>query len=303
MAKLREAENIVGITGVLAKNNLENITYNRDGKTVDAIRGNVTVLVPQTINGEEKNTEVLVDFFSSKLTKAGQINPSWDSLNKAMTDLKSIAATGSIETADKVSIGGAKLKNNAFVGRDGEIVDYTQIDGAFINKVRGPYEPEARFILEFMVASVARVSDKDGVELDPPVLNVNVITPKWGGNVDVVRLKAKSPGVVSAIEQYWEPNMCFKASGRLNFTTETREVSTEVDFGEPVTKTYTNSVREYLITGGSRTPMENEHAFDLEEIQKALADRKEFHESLKQKNKTKTAPAQEKTVSFDDLGF
>lgn len=220
-----------------------------------------------------------------------------------MTDLKSIAATGSIETADKVNIGGAKLKNNAFVGRDGEIVDYTQIDGAFINKVRGPYEPEARFILEFMVASVARVSDKDGVELDPPVLNVNVIAPKWGGNVDVIRLKAKSPGVVSAIEQYWEPNMCFKASGRLNFTTETREVSTEVDFGEPVTKTYTNSVREYLITGGSRTPMEDEHAFDLEEIQKALADRKEFHESLKQKNKTKTAPAQEKTVSFDDLGF
>ena len=132
MAKLREAENIVGITGVLAKNNLENITYNRDGKTVDAIRGNVTVLVPQTINGEEKNTEVLVDFFSSKLTKAGQINPSWDSLNKAMTDLKSIAATGSIETADKVNIGGAKLKNNAFVGRDGEIVDYTQIGRAHV---------------------------------------------------------------------------------------------------------------------------------------------------------------------------
>lgn len=303
MAELREAENIVAITGILAKNDLEHITYTRDGKTLDAIRGTVTVLVPQTVNKEEKNTEVIVDFFSSKLTRKGSVSPSWSSLNDAMTDLKSIAATGSMETADKVSIGGARLQNNAFVGRDGEIIDYTQVNGSFINKVRGPYEPEARFILEFMLANLNRVSDKDGVELDPLELNVNAIVPKWGGRVDVVKLKAVNPAVITAIEQYWEPNMCFKATGRLNFTTETREVSTEVDFGEPVTKTYTNSVREYLITGGSNTPIEDEYAFNLEEIQKALGERKEYHESLKQKSKTKAAPAQQKATSFDDLGF
>lgn len=300
MAQLRQAENFVEIEGYLAENNLEQTVF-RNGS--EGIKGSIIVQVPQKINGKELMTEVPINFITSKFTKKGKINPSWESLNEAIGTLKSIAATGSLETADKVYITGAELRNNAFVGRDGKVVDFTQIRGSFINKVRGPFSPKAQFTLEFMVANISRALDREGVELDPPKVIVNAIVPQWGGKVDIVKLQTSNPNVVGAIEGYWEPNSCYKANGRFNFTTETREVKEEVDFGEARTKTYTNTTREYLITGGTQEPIEEEFAFSIEEIQKALTERREYHESLKTKNSTKTTPSQEKKVSFDDIGF
>ena len=85
---------------------------------------------------------------------------------------------------------------------------------------------------------------------------------------------------------------------------ENKDNVVEVDFGEPTQKTKTVSISELIITGGSATPLEGEFAFNMDEMQTALTERKARLAALKDKSANKTAA---KTVtkkpSFSDLGF
>ena len=103
-----------------------------------------------------------------------------------------------------------------------------------------------------------------------------------------------------------DPNTV-KATGKLNFTSETKEVEVKVDFGEPTVETRTYSISELVITGGSSTPLDGEFAIDYDDVKVALEDRKnrlaESKEKAANRGTSGKAPAAAPAKKFSDLGF
>ena len=67
-------------------------------------------------------------------------------------------------------------------------------------------------------------------------------------------------------------------------------------------------ISELVIPGGSQTPLEGDFAFSVEDIQKALVERKERLAALKEKGTAKKAPAPASgrttsALDVNDLGF
>lgn len=298
---LRQAENNVKIEGILSEIDLKYGSYVKNGNTIDTIGGSIKVLVEQVINDKEVTLEIPVYMFSGKLTNAGKPNPAYASIEKVMKEFVSIAACGSKEQASKVRITNGTIRMNEFYGQGGVLISQPRINASFVSHAIGEFKPEATYSLEFMVSDIQRVVDKDGVEVDPPKTEVTVIVPGYNGAVDVVKLHAASPNVINAIESYWEPGNCYKASGRLNFSSITQTIKEDVDFGEAVEKTRTINISEFVITGGTQTPLDEDLAFDVEEIKKAMAERKLKLEE--RKNTAKRAPAPSPAKGKLDLGF
>ncbi|MBQ2177136.1 MAG: hypothetical protein II453_19485 [Alphaproteobacteria bacterium] len=308
----RQAENKVKIEGILAETDLKYGSYEKNGEAVESIGGSIKVLVDQVVNGEEISLEIPIYMFSSKHTRAGKINPSYESIEKVMKEFVSIAAAGSKAQADKVRITNADIRVNEFVGQNGQIVSQPRIHASFVSRAVGDFHPEATFSLEFMVASINRVTDAEGVEVDPPRAEVKVYVPQYtpesasAMNVDTLALQAIAPGVLDAIENYWNPGECFKASGRLNFSSKTEEVLEEVDFGEPQRKVRTTNVSEFVVTGGSQVPLDGDFAWDVEDIKKGVIAKRErvmAAKDTKAAQKKTPAPAEKSSKNGLDLGF
>ena len=305
----RQAENKVKIEGILSEIDLKYGSFQRDNAEVETIGGTIKVLVEQVINGEDVTLEIPVHMFSTKYTKAGKINPSYESIETVMKEFKSIAATGDKNVADKIRITNGQIKMNEFVGQNGTIVSYPRVSASFVAHAVGEFKPQATFNLEFMVSKLNRVVDKEGVEVEPAKLAVEVIVPQYTApsasamNVDVVTLYATSESVINAIEQYWEAGESFKASGRLNFTSRTETIKQEVDFGEAQESVRTITTSEFVITGGSQAPLDGDFAFDYEDIKAGMAARKERLEAMKSGavSTTKKTPAPSKDKK--NLGF
>lgn len=306
---IRQAENKVKIEGILAETDLKYGSFERNGSTVETIGGTIKVLVDQEINGKSEHLEVPVYLFSTKYTKANKINPSYESIEKVMKEFVSIAAAGSAAQADKVRFTGEIRMNDFYSPQNGQLISQPRVHASFISKAVGDFHPKAEFTLEFMVSSMNRVVDSEGVEVDPPRLNVNIVVPQYTPenatalNVDAMTLCAISPSVIDGVENYWETGSCYKASGRLNFSSRTEEVVEEVDFGEAQKTVRTISVSELIITGGTQAPLDEEAAWTVDEIKEGMAARKVKLEASKNRSQTRKTPAPTSSKKGLDLGF
>ena len=121
---LREAENIVRIEGILSETEIKLGSYVKDGNTVETISGVIKIRVNQNINGEPVQLEIPVHLFSNKFTKAGNINPAYESIERIMNEYVSIAAAGGEQGADAVRITNGKIQMNEFYNH---IYDYHHI--------------------------------------------------------------------------------------------------------------------------------------------------------------------------------
>ena len=301
---LRQAENKVRIEGILSEINIDYKSFVKDGKTVEAIGGNIKVHTEQMINGETRILEIPVQMFATKLTSKGTSNPAYESIERVMKEYSSIAAVGE-EAADRIRITNAQIQMNEYYAPNSDkLTSFPRINCSFVTKVKpSEYKPVATFEAEFVVASKAYELDKEGNETGR--YKINAILPQYGGKVDVIPMYSVNENVTNAISEYWNEGDTVKASGRLMFTSESKVVSTPVDFGEPEEKVVTVSVSDLLITGGSQEPLSGEYAFDTAEIQSALAERKVRLEGQKEKaasgTKSKATPAA--TKAGLDLGF
>ena len=301
---IREAENVVRIEGILSEIDLKYGSFEKNGEKKNSIGGVIKVQVNQEINGESVTLEVPVHMFASEVTNKGAKNPAYQSIERVMKEYTSIAAAGGAANADHVRITNGKVTMNEYYGQDGRLVSFPRITASFVNKVKpDEFSPKAEFSTQFVVAKKQMETDKEGVETGR--YKVTGIVPQFGGRVDVIEFITANPKVIEAVKQYWTENDTVSAIGRLNFSSRTETVIKEVDFGEPQETTRTISVSELIITGGSSTPLEGDFAYDMSDIQSALAERKSRLDASKAKaasGKTRTAP--EKTGKGTiDLGF
>lgn len=293
---MRQALNNVKIEGLLVEKDIEYATFGSPAR--ECIRGSIKIRVTQKINGEEVVCDVPVHLFSTKITKANKINPSYESIEKVMTEYNSLASVGGDETkADKVRITSGQIQMNEYYNRNNKLVSFPRITASFINRATGEYKPCAEFAVEFVVVKGEEEMDKDGIMTGKYL--IKGVIPQYGGRVDLVPFHAINKNVVSAVSTYWNEGDTVRAVGKLNFTSETREVEEEVDFGEPQIRTQTVSTSELVITGGSQTPLDGDFAFDKTEIKTALSERMARLEEGKNKTTTAAAP----TSGFGGLGF
>jgi len=302
---LRQAENKVRIEGILSEINLKYGSFVKNGATVDNIGGNIKVLVHQTINGEDVSLEIPVYMFATKFTNAGKPNPAYESIEKVMTEYVSIASGVGEAGADKIRITNGNIRMNEYYNQQGQLVSFPRVNASFVTKATGEFRPEASWSLEFAVSSMDFVTDADGVEVEPKKLRIKVIVPQYGGKVDTMEFYATNPRVIDAITSYWENQKTYSAKGRLNFTSTTREIIEECDFGEPDVRIQTVSVSELIVTKGTQSAMEDDMEFKPADLAAALKEHKAYLETLKDKTSQKphSTPAPTSSNQEFDLGF
>lgn len=270
---MRISENQVKIEGILSEVGLETATFNRKGQTTECIRGTIKIRVEQDINGTMTTMEVPVSAFASRYTNAGAENPAYNSLKDVMENYKSIAACGNIDDADRVRITSGSLQENVFYAKNGDLVNTSRISASFINKIaKNEYKPEATFTATIVVGNKSDELDRDGTPTNR--LNVNGVIIQYGERADLIKFIVAKPDAKNHIEQYWNDGDTVRVQGKVNFSSKTEYIEEEVGFGEPIKTAKTTSVHELLIESGSAGCLEGDAAYDIKDIQSALAARK-----------------------------
>lgn len=302
---LKEATNEVKIEGILSEVDLNDITFTKNGEEKEAIGGRITIRV----NDNGKTLDVPVHMFSTKLTKAGNPNPAYANISKIRNEMTSIAAAGDNGTADHIRINNAKITMNEFHSQSGSLVSQPRIQASFVTKIRADEcKPCATFATEFAIANLAPEVNKNGEETGR--LKIMGIIPQFGGKVDVVPFYVENKKAIDAISTYWTPGSTVKAVGKLNFSFTTETIVEEMDFGDPIEKTVTRNVSEFIITGGTQAPYDEANEFNPDEIKAALNERQNRLEAQKERDmsnaKKKTAPTTATNATAQkgfDLGF
>jgi hypothetical protein len=297
--------NVVKIEGILSEIDIDYKDFKKNGVDTKAIGGVIKVRVNTAINGVDTELEIPVHMFAAQLTNSGAPNPAYESIARIKDEYVSIAASD-IEHADRVRITKGAINMNEYYGQDGRLISFPRITASFVSKIkREECKPKAEFNVTFMVGKAGYELDRDGVETNK--YKVMGMVPQYGGKVDVIPFYAYNTGVIDAVSNYWQEGDTVKATGKLNFTSETKEVEVKVDFGEPTIETRTYSISELVITGGSSTPLDGEFALNYDDVKAALEDRKTRLAESKEKSANRCtsgkAPAPAASKKFSDLGF
>ena len=297
--------NIVKIEGILSEIDLKYSTFMKNNVETKGVGGLIKVRVNTAINGVDTELEIPVHMFATQLTKNGTPNPAYESIERVMKEYVSIAASD-IDHADRVRITRAQIGMNEYYGQNGNLVSFPRITASFVTKIaKADCKPDASFKVTFVVGAKKYETDRDGVETNR--YSVIGMIPQYGGKIDVVPFIAINPGVIDGISNYWTEGDTVRATGKLNFTSKTETFTQAVDFGDPVETTRTISVSELVITGGSSTPLDGDFAIKEADVNEALAARKAYLATLKDKAANKgtsgKAPAASAGRKFSDLGF
>lgn len=211
-----------------------------------------------------------------------------------INEYKSVATHGRDE-ADKVRITQGQIGLNEYYGQDGMLRSYPQLSTNFVNRVQAgeEYNPRAEFEVEVFIKSVNPEIKNDE---ETGRVKVDAIIPAYGGKVLPFSFMAPVEAA-EYIEDNYGPGSTVKIYGDIVNFKEKKVVMEEVAFGKPKEKVTYNTIREYLITGGSEPYDEDDvKSYSIETIQKAMTEREVYLEELKNK---KDEPKEEKKGGFN----
>lgn len=297
---LKQSENKVVIEGILSEVNLKTGEFEKKGVKKEYVRGDIKIRLHQLIGEEDVEMEVPVFVFSTKYTNKGTINPSYNSIMHVMEDYTSIASCGNEEEADRIRVTGAEIRSNEFCSTDGRLVVYPRVEGSFFSKVRkDEYKPGATFKTSVVIVNIKDEETKDGDTTGRLVVSAGIV--QYGEKIDVVDFVVASKNAISHINANWEVGDTVIINGKINYSSKVEYIEEEMDFGDPVIKPVTTSVRDFIIVSGSGKGVSKDNAYDKDEIKKALLARKmrldELVAEAGKKNSTSTAS------KASDFGF
>lgn len=291
---LKQGLNSVDVIGILKEVDLEE---KADKNGNEYVKGVITFLVSQEINGVYDDDEIPVNVFSYKLIrngdKRGQINPSYQSIMDLKDSYQSIASLGgdqkAVNMADRYCCRNARLEINEFIGGDGRTVSYPRISGSFFNKISGAFNPEASFKQEIVIKRM-EPEVKDDAETGR--LKIEGIAIQWGGRPDIITYYVGNRQAVEYFNDHWHPEDTVKIEGSIRWAATTEEAEIEddsvVSFGAPKKRTINRTVKEFLITGGSEEPYSEGTAYDIDEVVRALQKKKDDLENSKKNSSSST---------------
>lgn len=274
---LRQAENSVSIEGLLLEKEIH------EGETANGAK---YLSVELTIE-IAKNEQHPVKMFSTATKKDGTPNGIYTSLRTVADDYNAVADDGiGRENADHITINQAEIRMNDYVGGDGQIRSFPQINAVFANRVEGREpNPHAKFDVEVVVANVIEEYDKNEEETGRAKLKGYL--PLYGGKIAPLEFIVNENGSGYVLDNYENGNTVQVWGEMIN---KREEIVQEVEgaFGGSNIKKKYSTVREYVITGGSEVYEEdNPNSYDVELLKTALNEREVFLEELKSKKQEK----------------
>lgn len=261
-------------------------------------RVNLTIRVTQTYNNREETSEIPISMFAAQYTNSDALNPSWKSIQD-LKNYKTVQNVGLAE-ASTIRLTGASLRENAFVSKQGMLIDGWQLNASFVNEAN--LSDIASFNMDIFIMDMRPEEDRDGDPTGRLIIKGGVV--QYGGRLDVIEFIVEKPEHVDYIERNWNPNDTVTIKGRIRVTSiEEKSSGNDSSWGEDVPDTTTRFVRELIITKGDDAGKEEEFAYDPMEIKKGFNARKANLEQLQidAKNKTsnKSAAPQDSKYSWE----
>ena len=274
-----QSENKVKIEGILAETDIEEKRFLKNGKSVEAIGGSITVRIEQTINSKPVVSDIPVYMFSTKLTKAGTINPSYENIKNIKDNYLSIAASDE-DHETKIRITSGDIRMNEFYGRNGKLVSTPRINASFVNRVKDSDEfvPKAEFTCTAVILNQNYETDRDENETGRYLLQAAIV--QYGDKLDVVPFIVENKKAINYISSNWDSGSTVRINGKLNFSYKVIKEVRESAFGDPVVDEKTISTSELIVTGGSE-PILGEGAYEAQESKDGLARRMASLEEMK----------------------
>ena len=286
---LKALKNTVDVIGRVKEVNLE-LGTTRDGK--ENIKGNVVVLVEESVNGETRSHDIRVRVYSNKFKRDGNINGLYTGYETVMNEYKSIADVGDKKEADLVHVQGS-LELNEYISQDGTKRSSNQVNAKFFNRittddVKKRRGPKAVATVEAVVEGIKDELDQDGLPSGNKKLsafNVDFFGELRENSKPVIPFEAIVPeNLADAFENLYDVGDTGKFSLKINNYAEeaTEEDVQEVSgFGstEGLSEVKRNFVNNLEVIGGTEAYQEP-RAYNDEQIEEAKQFRQKAIDAL-----------------------
>ena len=316
---LKALKNTVDVIGRVKEVNLE-LGTTRDGK--ENIKGNVVVLVEESVNGETRSHDIRVRVYSNKFKRDGNINGLYTGYETVMNEYKSIADVGDKKEADLVHVQGS-LELNEYISQDGTKRSSNQVSGKFFNRittddVKKRRGPKAVATVEAVVEGIKDELDQDGLPSGNKKLsafNVDFFGELRENSKPVIPFEAIVPeNLADAFDDLYDTGDTGKFSLKINNYAEeaTEEDVQEVSgFGstEGLSEVKRNFVNNLEVIGGTEAYQEP-RAYNDEQIEEAKQFRQKAIDALEDSYVPTETPSnnafgegskKEKPVSEEDI--
>ena len=316
---LKALKNTVDVIGRVKEVNLE-LGTTRDGK--ENIKGNVVVLVEESVNGETRSHDIRVRVYSNKFKRDGNINGLYTGYETVMNEYKSIADVGDKKEADLVHVQGS-LELNEYISQDGTKRSSNQVNAKFFNRittddVKKRRGPKAVATVEAVVEGIKDELDQDGLPSGNKKLsafNVDFFGELRENSKPVIPFEAIVPeNLADAFDDLYDTGDTGKFSLKINNYAEeaTEEDVQEISgFGstEGLSEVKRNFVNNLEVIGGTEAYQEP-RAYNDEQIEEAKQFRQKAIDALEDSYVPTETPSnnafgegskKEKPVSEEDI--
>jgi len=294
-------QNTFTITGLVSEINFRE-GMNKNNKPYRS--GTVIVRVDQTYGGKSEISEIPVSMFANKFKKDGTANKCYEQMAQIQNNYRSIAQAG-LDGATRITFTGitSKIQENMFVSPSNPetVLSSWRLNTMFANPARGAGDC-ATFCMEIFIMKMERELNTEGEETGRlKLIGMYVGNRGAGSNAEgnVFTFYVEEPGTIDYIERNWNENDTVQVVGRIRYCSEEVQYHSENSWGEDIPQTSTRNKHELIITKGSDFPMEDDMAYDPDDIKALYADRSARREQMviDAKNKAKAATATKASAS------
>lgn len=310
---MRKAQNTERVEGYIYQHDLsvkqvQNQASSNFGK--DFISGNLEVATD-----EEGLNVIKVHFtYVTETNKSGNKNATYAVLKKIIDENKTWTAVGK-ENALKVRVDTA-LALNDFYNNNDELVSAKTNEGGFVTIVNQLAEEKLRntFSVDMVITNVSHIEKDEEKNIEEDYVSVRGAIFNFRNDLLPVDFKVKNVEGMKYFEDLGATNsnpIYTKVWGKIISTTITRTSEVESAFGEAAVRTYSNSNKEWVITGTAKVPYDfgDENILTVEELTKAAQNREVYLAEVKKRaedykankaagNTTATATTATKTADF-----
>ena len=290
---MRAQENFISIEGYLYNHKLvERTVQNKESKMYGQtfIGGTVNVAVDE----EGMNVIEVRYNFITPTTKDGSPNRTYNTLAKIIKENPTWLAVGK-ENCEKVSITRARLVENNFIGRDGQMVSAKSNEASFINILDRQVSPENRFSVDIVLNGLREIDEDPERGLDAYAVLKGYVFD-FRNEAQQVELTVRNADAINYFAglDLSNSNVVYtKVWGEINSTTVERKVEVPSAFGAPQIRTTTSTAKEWLVTGAQAEPydFDDEGTITADELRASLQAREVRLAGVQERHDRQSTPA------------
>lgn len=225
------------------------------------------------------SNEIEFKFYSSEKTKAGKDNSRY--ANYIGLDTR---------VGERVKVNGELSGRLWYNEGQGQVINFNELSAGFFNAAKPTEEDVATFEFSgFVVKPLYERLNKDekliAYEMEIGQANFN------GDNMQIVKFSVDkdSSKIISAISSSYHKGATVAINGIIKYEVTVEEKVEEVAFGDPIVKTYQNTRKSFVITGGKQVITDEGLAYSPAAIANLEVAYKKYVEDLEKDAKAKAA--------------